>query len=249
MKRATSYSDSFLIMGGNGGAGGMATADGLLTPILVPISRNNSVGELGSIQQEERPDWQLQQSNHRPSRSKGVLCFLFTFKGGLHIFLISAFETLFYFLYVNRSENEGIRKTIDTYYQPLVANCRSAWSEETREIVRDLLGALVNQTSLDMAGAEAYREREAYNQTLLSWSIAYSGIFAAFCLGATGYVKWAGWIIPWRRILAENLLFVLLLALYEVFFFRTIIYNYKTLTTAELNQYIVDGLETCSSLG
>jgi hypothetical protein len=240
MKRAISYSDSFLVLGGAPPAGAGPT-DGLLTPIFIPISRTNSASELGSIQHEASA------IQHKPSRSKGVLCFLFTFKGGLHIFLISAFETLFYFLYVNRSENEGIRKTIDTYYQPLVLNCNQTWSSDTRDIMRVLLSALVNQTTIDSAGTSAYLQREAYNNTLLSWSIAYSGIFATCCIGAAGYVKWAGWIIPWRRIVAENLLFVFLLALYEVFFFRTIIYNYETLSTAELNQYIVDGLETCAA--
>jgi hypothetical protein len=42
-------------------------------------------------------------------------------------------------------------------------------------------------------------------------------------------------------------MFVLLLGLYELFFFRTIIYNYDTLSTAELNQYIVDGLARCAN--
>lgn len=245
MKRAPSYSDSYLILGE--GHRGQAAADGLLTPILIPVYKDPTTPkEGGSIQQEGDNAEDLKPS-YRPSRSKGVLCFLFTFKGGMHLFLISAFETLFYFLYVNRSENEGIQKTIDTYYLPLVANCSQAWTGETKEIVRDLLGALVNQSVVDAVGTNAFEEREAYNKTLLYWSSAYSAVFAVFCLIATAYVKWAGWIIPWRRMIAENLLFVGLLAVYEIFFFRTIIYNYQTLTTAELNKHIVDGLETCAT--
>ena len=225
MKRAASYSDSYLILNSDSAE----RSHPVLTPILIPVSRDEPAAPAV------------------PSRSRGVLCFLFTFKGGLHLLLISAFETLFYFLYVNQSENNGIRKTIDTYYKPLVANCSAGWSNETRVIVGDVLARLVNVSNIDAAGNAAAASRFVYNRGLLYWSASYSGIFLVLCLAAAGYVKWARWVVPWRRMFSENLMFIGLLALYEIFFFRTIIYNYETISTAELSQYIVDGLETCAA--
>lgn len=237
MKRAPSYSDSWLILNNSSNS----AAEGLLTPILVPISQG-SPNPAGFTIQEQEPLPQLQ-----PNRSKRVLCFLFAFKGSFHILLISAFETLFYFLYVNKSENQGILATINTYYSPLVNQCQQTWGNGTRWFVRQLLAYEINQTAIDAAGDAAYKTRTAYNSYLLMWSSLYSVICGTVCLAATSYVWYKGWKIPWTRMLLENFMFVLLLGLYEVFFFRTIIYNYDTLSTAELNEYIVDGLAKCAS--
>jgi hypothetical protein len=231
MKRAVSYSDSFLVLGGDR----EKDFDGALTPILIP--RVQSGGNLQSLSQ--KPEY-------KPSRSRKVLCFLFTFKGSFHLLLISAFETLFYFLYVNKSENQGILTAINTYYQPLVQGCQTTWTNSTRNFAQDLL-LLFNQTQIDAAGTAEASARAAYNQKLLHYSILYSGICAVLCTGATVYVKWQRWKIPWARMISENFSFVLILGLYELFFFKTIIYNYDTLGKAELNQYLIDGLAQCAA--
>jgi len=227
MKRGISYSDSFLVLGGDR----EKEFDGALTPILIPTSR-------GNLQNLAKPEY-------KTSRSRAVLCFLFTFKAGFHLLLISAFETLFYFLYVNKSENQGILTAINTYYQPLVQGCQSTWTNSTRNFAQDLL-LLFNQTQIDAAGMSESATRAAYNQKLLNYSILYSGICAVLCAGATVYVKWHRWKIPWVRMISENFSFVLILGLYELFFFKTIIYNYDTLGKAELNQYLIDGLAQCA---
>jgi hypothetical protein len=231
MKRAVSYSDSFLVLGGDR----ERDFDGALTPILIP--RVQSGGNL----QATPPN-----PEYKPSRSRKVLCFLFTFKGSFHLLLISAFETLFYFLYVNKSENQGILTAINTYYQPLVQDCQTTWTNSTRNLAQDLL-LLFNQTQIDAAGTAESAARAAYNQKLLNYSILYSGICAVLCAGATVYVKWQRWKIPWVRMISENFSFVLILGLYELFFFKTIIYNYDTLGKAELNQYLIDGLSQCAA--
>lgn len=228
MKRAVSYSDSFLVLH-------RSESENALTPILIPTIPN--------IQENEEL---LLEKNYTKSRSKKVLCFLFMFKGSLHLLLISAFETLFYFLYVNKSENEGILKTIDTYYQPLVSNCSAGWSNQTKWIISEFLQITENQTVIDKAGANAFRERDAHNQNLLLWASMYSVICAVICTGSVAYVRWNQWIVPWKRMISENLIFIFILAVYEVFFFRTIIYEYDTISTSELNQYIVDGLAQCA---
>lgn len=238
MKRGPSYSDSFYILSKTP-TGSSTSLSGLLTPILVPV--DNSINY-----ENEKVDGEIKRQNYKTERSWKVLVFLFTFKGSFHLLLISAFETLFYFLYVNKSENEGIMKTIDTYYQPLIQNCSNSWSNETRWLIQELLAYEWNQTLIDASGRNAFETRERYNTKLLVWSAMYSVFCGVLCAGATTYVWWNQWVIPWKRMLAENIMFVFLLGIYEVFFFKTIIYNYETLSTAELNQHIVDGLAECS---
>jgi hypothetical protein len=266
MRRAASYSDSFIILRRNESLTDM----GGLTPILIPTSDTDSprpvqaltpqptvplIQPPGNIQDAPHEEPQPLELEHtvqplrrayRPSRSCMVLTFLLTFKGSFHLLLISAFETLFYFEYVNKSENEGIVKTINTYYNPLVDQCETTWSNTTRWLVQEILTHEINQQQIDAAGIQAASSREAFNDRLVTLAAMYSVICLGLCSTVAGIVKWKGWIVPWRRMIAENCMFVLILGLYEVFFFRTIIYQYQTISTAELNQYIVDGLARCA---
>jgi hypothetical protein len=275
MRRAASYSDSFIVLRRNESLGDMNG----LTPILIPTSDTDSprpipaltprltqpliqpaatatdatgnIQDATSFHEEPQPleiehTIQPLRRVYRPSRSCMVLTFLLTFKGSFHLLLISAFETLFYFEYVNKSENAGIVKTINTYYNPLVQDCQTTWSNTTRWLVQELLTYEINQHEADIAGIQAASARTAFNDRLVTLAAMYSVICLGLCATITGIVKWKGWIVPWRRIITENLMFVLILGLYEVFFFRTIIYQYQTISTAELNQYIVDGLATCA---
>jgi hypothetical protein len=225
MKRAPSYSDSFLVL--NSGS----SID--LQPLVIP-DIPDTPAELQEDKNSQRRPWK-------------VLCFLLTFKGSFHLLLISGFETLFYFLYVNKSENDGILNTINTYYQPLIVNCQQTWGNGTKWFIRQLLTYEINQTMVDQSGIAAALARNSYNHTLLIWSSMYSVLCLALCGVATGWVWWKRWPVPWGRMLAENMLFVLILGFYEFFFFRTIIYNYETLSTAELNMYIVNGLAQCAA--
>jgi hypothetical protein len=185
---------------------------------------------------------------HVPSRSFSVLCFLFTFKGSFHLLLISAFETIFYFIYVNKQEDSGIKSTIDAYYLPLITNCQNTWSNSTRWIFQEILKYEINQTQIDAAGNAAATWRNEYNNKLLLYSIMYSVFCLAVFLSTTLFVFCKRWIIPWKRMFAENLIFVCILGIYEFFFFKTIVYNYVTFSKDELNQYIVDGLVGCAAL-
>ena len=168
---------------------------------------------------------------------------VFVIKGSLHILFISAFESFFYFLYVSKSENNGIIGTINTYYTPLVQSCNS-WSNLTRAIVMDLLTA--DKSTVDQKGLLAAAKRNAYNEYLMNWSIAYSAICFGVFISMLGIVYLRKIAVKWKELFQEHLAFVAVLGLYEYFFFRTIIYNYTTISTDELNKYIVDGLYECS---
>jgi hypothetical protein len=168
---------------------------------------------------------------------------VFLLKSSLHVFLISVFETLFFFSYVSVTENNGIVKTIDVYYEPIRTSCPS-WGNLTKWALYEVLEQS-DVPSIDAMAVVAQSQRNQYNTLLLHKSLAVSGV----CLGLFGAVALAGWLkriqIPWPGLLVENVMMVVLLGLYEYFFFRAIIYNYETLSTQELNAHIVDGLWDC----
>lgn len=180
-----------------------------------------------------------------PKESWTQWSLLVVFKGSFHILCISVFETVFYFLYVNKSEDAGIVGTINTYYQPLIRGC-AQWPNGTKWVVRELLTHSVNQTRVDEEGQAAAAGRTAYNNGLILQSALYSVGTLVLCVGIVGVSLYKKWKVAWGTIFLENMLFIGVLAAYEFFFYNTIIYNYKTLSTAELNRYIVDGVASCA---
>lgn len=168
----------------------------------------------------------------------------FTLKGSMHLLFISSFESIFYFLYVSVSEDTGILDTVNTYYVPLLKRC-SSWSNITRILVKDILAIEVNKTTIDSEGINAARGRYTYNGGLIQTSILYSLVFLGLTVSMAVVIKVKKINIHWRRLIIEHISFVILLALYEYFFYQTIIYKYSTISTAELNQYILDGLYQC----
>ena len=106
----------------------------------------------------------------------------------------------------------------------------------------DILKYELNKTAIDAAGSTAATSRRIYNTSLMNLSIGYSIffllMFGIMCISV--YLKKVK--IKWRKLFIEHLSFIVLLGLYEYFFYVTIIYKYTTVSTDELNQYIVDGL-------
>ena len=220
MKRDVSYSDSFLYLSDNSNI--------ILEP-LFSINKPEIV-----VEPEVIPDILV-----KPNKTV-----LFIIKGSLHIFFISAFETFFYFLYVSKSEDNGILNTINTYYMPFINSCNT-WSNKTRELLLEILENEIDKNVIDTKGIIAFQNREETNNILLHWSIGYSGICAALFSLMIGIVYWKKIPINWLHLFSEHIAFVVLLGLYEFFFFRTIIYKYQTISTDELNQYIIDGAFQC----
>lgn len=241
MKRAVSYSDSFIYLNGNT----------QLEPLVISTWEQPTL--IQNIQEEDEggKEQEKKQEHEYPITKPGDIwvpwfdtCVFFVIKGSLHIFFISSFETIFYFLYVSKSEDGGIMNTINTYYMPLIQSC-DTWSDKTREFLLYLLQNEINKSVIDAKGVYALEDREGHNNILLDWSIAYSGICLAVFTSMIGIVYWKKIVVPWWRLLLEHLAFVVLLGLYEYFFFRTIIYKYQTISTDELNQYLIDGAFQC----
>lgn len=181
---------------------------------------------------------------HQEDVPSGPRIYLFLIKSAIHIFLISVFETLFFFQYVSVNENSGILKTINTYYSPLIDNC-SAWSNSTKEFIGTLVKDL-DYSEVVQEGFLARILRDKQNQNLLGDSLIASAICFSVVLIGGGVLRWKKVPVRWWVVFTENISMVIILSIYEYIFFRYVVYNYSTLSTAELNSYILGGLYTCS---
>ena len=218
LKRPPSYSDSFIVRS--------PSING--TPVLEPLY----------IPLPDMPKIELIESKSNLNIDGYIL---FVIKCSLHILFISSFESIFYFLYVSQSENAGIVKVINAYYEPLISNIGN-WSNTSKAIILDILNYELNKTAIDAAGSTAAMSRRIYNTSLMNLSIGYSIFFLLMFGIMSGVVYLKKVKIKWRKLFIEHLSFFVLLGLYEYFFYVTIIYKYTTVSTDELNQYIVDGL-------
>jgi len=226
MRRPPSYSDSYLTR--------MVNIQGTLTPALeplvIPVDLHPPSLKLNEVVPEKRP------IHH--------VCIIFIIKGSLHLFFISMFETVFYFLYVSQSENQGILNTIDTYYSPIVQSC-SDWTNISRTLIGFILQEEFNKTAIDNDGHSAEISRSTFNTGLLHQSIWYSVASLGICLVMVVIIWFRKIHVKWQKLMVEHLAFILILGLYEYFYYETIIYKYDTISSAELNRYIVDGLYQC----
>lgn len=231
MRRPPSYSDSYVILNSWSPRLDLAPLS-----INTPLPAEDTIGFppqplAVAVAQPEESVW--------PRRIS-----LFILKSSLHCFLISVFETAFFFLYVSRTENSGILKTIDTYYQPVVAECQQ-WGNLTRWALYEILTHEISVPGVDAAAASAASGRAMYNSSLLHLSLGVSGGFLSLCAVVVSGLLCKRMKVSWAGVLFENCMMVLFLGMYEYFFFRVVIYNYDTISTPELNAYIVDGLWSC----
>lgn len=165
----------------------------------------------------------------------------------IHISLISLFETVFFFQFISKSEDSGILKTIDGYVDAVADSC-AAWPANVTAVVNDLLAALVNVQNLTAASQVAATGRNSYNKNLQIQSWLYFVGITVLTGAASGWAIWKKYKFHWQRVLIENVATVSLLGVYEFVFFRTIIYNYVSLSMPEIDLHIVTILQGACGL-
>jgi hypothetical protein len=224
LKRPPSYSDSYYILGGPHSHTELVSVEKGKPEIQSPV-----VATVPTV----------------PTVPVAPRIYLFGIKSAIHIFLISVFETVFFFKYVSITENTGILKTINTYYTPLISNC-SSWTPEQKDFLEYILTQDMNYTETEKQGEISKFYRNKYNEKLLWESLGASGICLGLILLGASLMKWKKVPVRWLVVFGENLSMVILLGLYEYIFFQYIIYNYNTLSTPELNAYLLKGFYDCS---
>ena len=148
----------------------------------------------------------------------------------LHITLISIFETLFYFLYVSSLENSGIEWTVDTFINGAVNGCKSLNSTQIKNL-NNILEKYIDASHVINTGNLQQSVRILYNDHISIRSWIYIG----------GFVSLFSMVFTY--IILENTAMVLLLALYELVFFNTIIYPYQPLSSDEIERNAIQQLQ------
>jgi hypothetical protein len=222
VKRPPSYSDSFYILN-QGSSSIFELVDTSIPP--APVIQNPELPEV--------PKNNLKNN----SWIRVGLSFLF------HITLISMFESIFFYYFISKSEDKGITTTVNNLLNGITASCPLSANQTV--FWHDVFHLLVNTTSLQSAAIMAADQRAVYNSGIFlqSWMyvVGISGITAvAFVVAAFRKVLDKRTL---THILAENVGLVAMLGCYEFLFFRTIIYQYDSISVLEIEQYIVNTLQ------
>lgn len=159
----------------------------------------------------------------------------------IHISLIALFETVFFFQFISKSEDSGILKTIDKYVYGLADSC-ATWSPNITIPVNDVLLLFINPTNVSLIAADASNSRSTYNTNLQIQAWMYFVSLTAFTSVLSGIAVYKRLKFHWKRVFIENIAMVALLGMYEFAFFRTIIYNYVSLSVPEIDEHIVSTL-------
>ena len=160
----------------------------------------------------------------------------------IHIAFIGVFETIFFFAVVSKSEDAGIQSTVESYLSGTLARC-SSWPLNATAEISDLLNILLNATHALANAEKAAEARLAYNNVLQVQAWIYVATLLLFLSGSVAAATYRNIRINWKVILADNVCMIAMLGVYEYFFFRTIIYNYKSLSTQELDGILIRELE------
>ena len=161
---------------------------------------------------------------------------------GVHLSLVSIFETLFFFLFISKSEDSGLTNVLDGYVGGILASC-DTWPANTTAVVNDILSVFINTTQVAASANQAALQRQSFNHALELQAWSYVGGLIGVVLLGTWVTHHRGLRIAWRRIVLENLIMVSLLGLYELTFFKTIIYRYENMSLPELDGFVVGQLQ------
>ena len=233
VRRGPSYSDSFFFLppaSPVGATSGFFLQDVPLQSLATPSRQDAST-------QTEIP----QNKTRSATLFKKIGSFLF------HIFLISIFENVFFFTFISKSEDQGILKTVGNYVNEVAESC-AVWPKNETIFWNNVLLFFVNPANVSAISANSLLERNIDNDKLLLKSWLYTAGILATVLAGTA----VGWQRSWlsrrtvKRILLENIGLVAMLGLYEFIFFRTIIYEYTSLSVPEIDEFAVNTLQnTC----
>lgn len=160
-----------------------------------------------------------------------------------HVWLISIFETVFFFAFISKSEDQGILNTVDSYIYAAVNSC-AHWSPNSTAFVNEILPLFVNTSNIAADATRALQQRSATNEKLLIQAWMYVVGLFTLLVGAGAVAKWKRLLTRRSviKILLENIGLVVLLGIYEFVFFRTIIYKYVALSAEEISEDAVQTL-------
>lgn len=166
--------------------------------------------------------------------------FMFMF----HLTLISIFEIFFFFALVSVYENKAILGLIMDFFKRVPAMCSSLTVEQK---INFTIGfdTFANRTKIIDDSIIAKISRNKFNNKLYFNAWMYFLIIVAIDIVLLGIKFYYKIKINFKKILIENLFMILILALYEYMFFKSIILIYQNISQPELISNIVSKFNMC----
>jgi hypothetical protein len=171
--------------------------------------------------------------------SWGPLLHYWALRFSFHLSLISLFETIFFWTFISKSEDQALINVINGYTSGIVSSCRNLTASD-KQVVADIIALFLNQTTV--AQNNALEHRNAFNQVLVRNSWLYFGGITTLFVGLSVSNRLCKNDVNWRNLILENLALVSLLGLYELMFFSTVILKYQSISIQELDGIVIGEL-------
>lgn len=166
--------------------------------------------------------------------------FMFMF----HLSLISIFEIIFFFTIVSVYENEAIVSIIINFFSGVPNMCNNM-SLSQKEYFTNVFDSIINVTQITDDANISYINRKNFNNKLFVNAWMYFLVIISidiFLILIKIYYKIK---INFKKIILENIVMILILAIYEYMFFKSIIFLYQNISQNELLNLIVKEFDTC----
>ena len=160
----------------------------------------------------------------------------------VHLSLVALFETLFFWLFVSKTEDAALIKLVNSYVGSLLSQCASLNGTQ-RALFMDVVDLFVNQTLVQSQGSAAAAGRAAFNGRLLLNSWLYVGSLVALASTLSFSAAYRRLPIQWRQLGLENLTLILILGIYEFMFFSTVVYPYESISMPELDRMLMNEID------
>ena len=155
-----------------------------------------------------------------------------------HLLLISLFETLFFWQFISRQEDNALTGLVNTYTSRAFSVCSNLTSQQRGDL-RTYVSIFLDANSTLAAASASAEDRRTFNDILVRNSWLYFGGLATLFGLLTSTAHLRGLNVNWGKLVAENMGLVTLLGIYEWMFFRTVALRYQAVTPAELDGMIV----------
>jgi hypothetical protein len=210
----------------------------------MPLKRPQSLSDsfaYHALNIEKTNDFSIQYIEKKPKHWNAFLV-RYALRFLFHILLIGLFETLFFFYYVSQKENSALQNDVNVFLSQITNECQNFTLQE-KQLLNDLINLVVNASSIRREAFEDEMRRNQQNQSLFLQAWMYEVGVGGLFLMTIAYSKIQTIRIRWNRIFLENIVLIVLLGLYEYAFFSSIVYQYRPISTTELESSALQKIE------
>lgn len=183
-------------------------------------------------------------NNLIPNKKKFFYIIKKLFMFMIHLTLISIFEIIFFFSIISTYENKAITSVIIKFFDNVPNICYNLNYQEKINFT-DMFNHLINITDVDANAKYSALKRKTFNYELFinAWMYFLAIIAIDIVLFIIKYIYKIK--INFTKLILDNLGMIIILAIYEYMFFKTIILLYDNISQNELIKLIVGQFNSC----